>query len=82
MSAIEMIQSLPRTYENVFPPSNQQTLKGRVGTHQPIQEGHITITPVLHDEQSCFGAEIEGVDWSQPLSTEEVEKVSRVYDSM
>jgi hypothetical protein len=71
MSAIEMIESLPRTYENTFPPSKQQG----TGGHQPIQDGHITITPVLQDEQSSFGAQIDGIDWSCSLSTEDVMKV-------
>lgn len=76
MSAITMIQSLPRTYLNTFPPSEQQSAGGRGGNHQPIHDGHIIITPVLHDEQSSFGAQIDGIDWSCPLPADDIEKVS------
>jgi alpha-ketoglutarate-dependent 2,4-dichlorophenoxyacetate dioxygenase len=67
MSVIDMIQSLPRAYPNTFPSAEQ--------SHQPIQDGHITITPVLHDEHSSFGAQIDGIDWCQSLPAEDVAKV-------
>ncbi|KAL2204267.1 putative alpha-ketoglutarate-dependent 2,4-dichlorophenoxyacetate dioxygenase [Sarocladium strictum] len=76
MSAIEKIQNLPRTYENTFPPSKQQASAG----HEPIQDGHLTIHPILHDEQSSFGAQIDGLDWSQPLPIQDVAKLKALQD--
>lgn len=76
MPAVTMIQSLPRRYENTFPPSEQQSVGGRGGNHQQFHEGHIIITPVLHDEQSSFGAQIDGIDWTFPVPADDIEIVS------
>ncbi|KAK1675860.1 putative alpha-ketoglutarate-dependent 2,4-dichlorophenoxyacetate dioxygenase [Colletotrichum godetiae] len=81
MSAIKMIQSLPRTYPNTFPPSKQPSAENRGGNHQPIQDGHILITPVLHDEKSSFGAKIDGIDWSRPLLADDIEKLKKIQDN-
>lgn len=78
MSAIHMIQSLPRTYENTFPPTNKQSNEIRGGHHQQIFDGKITITPILNDQNSSFGAKIDGIDWSCPLPTQDVKKVSKM----
>ncbi|KAI8178059.1 Alpha-ketoglutarate-dependent 2,4-dichlorophenoxyacetate dioxygenase [Colletotrichum sp. SAR 10_75] len=75
-----MIQSLPRRYENTFPPNEQQRFGDRGGNHQQIHEGHIIITPVLQDEQSSFGAQIDGIDWSFPLPADDIEKLKKIQD--
>ncbi|KAF4881854.1 Alpha-ketoglutarate-dependent 2,4-dichlorophenoxyacetate dioxygenase [Colletotrichum fructicola] len=80
MSAVTMIQSLPRRYENTFPPNEQQRIGDRGGNHQQIHEGHIIITPVLRDEQSSFGAQIDGIDWSLPLPANDIEKLKKIQD--
>ncbi|KAK1463843.1 alpha-ketoglutarate-dependent 2 [Colletotrichum melonis] len=81
MSAIKMIQSLPRTYPNTFPPSKQPSAESRGGNHQPIQDGHILITPVLHDGKSSFGAKIDGIDWSRTLPADDIEKLKKIQDN-
>lgn len=78
MSAMQRIQTLPRTYHNTCPTSVESDAGLRGGTHEPYQDGHLTITPILHDKVSSFGATIEGVDWSRPLSDGDVEKVGTI----
>lgn len=41
-----------------------------------IQEGYLTITPVIIIGSSNFGAEVAGVNWSQPISPEIVKQVN------
>ncbi|KAH8698693.1 putative alpha-ketoglutarate-dependent 2,4-dichlorophenoxyacetate dioxygenase [Talaromyces proteolyticus] len=53
-----------RTYENTCP---SQTDK-----HSVIQDGNLSVTPVLQSEDSAFGAEVTGVDWSRPIPEETV----------
>ena len=57
-----------RQYENTCPP--------RDGVAEAIQEGSLTIKPVLQSDHSAFGAEVFGVDWSKPVPEEIVAQVS------
>lgn len=59
-----------RVYDNTCPP--------RVGTNEGIREGHLTIKPVLQLDDSSFGAEISGVDWSKPVPAEVVSHVGGI----
>jgi hypothetical protein len=68
MASVTM--STTRTYSNTCPP-----LKLR-GAPASFQEGTLTITPVLREGSSSFGAEVAGVDWSAPVSEEVVRQVS------
>lgn len=52
------------------------TCPSRAGVQQTIQEGSLSIHPVLHSEDSSFGAEVYGVDWSKPISAYVVAQVS------
>lgn len=72
------IASLTRTYENRCPPpSDAATLRLR-GAALEVNEGTLTIKPVLLSENSSFGAEVSGVDWSRPITEDIVKQVSTV----
>ncbi|KAH9893056.1 putative alpha-ketoglutarate-dependent 2,4-dichlorophenoxyacetate dioxygenase [Xylariomycetidae sp. FL2044] len=62
-----MLTSTTTTYENTCPASSGAgtiTLKGGA---REYREGQLTIKPVLESADSSFGAEVSGVDWSQPI---------------
>jgi alpha-ketoglutarate-dependent 2,4-dichlorophenoxyacetate dioxygenase len=40
-----------------------------------INEGSLTVNPILNSEQSSFGAEVYGVDWSKAISQDVVAQV-------
>jgi alpha-ketoglutarate-dependent 2,4-dichlorophenoxyacetate dioxygenase len=64
-----------RTYVNTWPASgNQGTLYLR-GAPATMKHGDLTVKPVLVNGDSAFGAEIEGVDWSQAIPEELVRQV-------
>ncbi|KAJ5081016.1 hypothetical protein N7456_013726 [Penicillium angulare] len=48
-----------RQYEHTCPP--------RTGCADVIEEGSLSIKPVFQSEDSSFGAEVFGVDWSEPV---------------
>lgn len=52
------------------------TCPSRTGAQETIQEGTLSIHPILHSEDSFFGAEVYGVDWSKPVSDDVVAQVS------
>ncbi|KAK9424998.1 putative TauD/TfdA-like domain-containing protein [Seiridium unicorne] len=67
------LTSLARTYENRCPAaSDAGTLRLRGA---PLQDGALTIKPVLVSENSSFGAEISGVDWSRPIPEDTLVKL-------
>jgi alpha-ketoglutarate-dependent 2,4-dichlorophenoxyacetate dioxygenase len=68
-----MTSNITRTYENTCPPP-ERVLKLR-GAPASFQVGALTITPVLSEGSSSFGAEIAGVDWSEPVPEEIVRQV-------
>ena len=65
--------AITRTYENTCPPP-ERVLKLR-GAPASFQVGELTITPVLSEGSSSFGAEVAGVDWSEPVPEEIVRQV-------
>ncbi|KAJ8064439.1 hypothetical protein OCU04_006777 [Sclerotinia nivalis] len=65
--------SIMRTYENTCPRTGQ-VLKLR-GAPASFQEGALSITPVLTDGSSSFGAEVSGIDWSKPVPEEIVKQL-------
>lgn len=56
---------------------------GESAAPKPFRQGTLTVTPVLDvsatgsERRAPFGAEVEGVDWTQPVSDEVVEQVRR-----
>ncbi|PQE03571.1 Alpha-ketoglutarate-dependent 24-dichlorophenoxyacetate dioxygenase protein [Rutstroemia sp. NJR-2017a BVV2] len=62
-----------RTYENTCPPP-ERVLKLR-GAPASFRDGALTITPVLSEGSSSFGAEVAGVDWSEPVPEEIVRQL-------
>jgi alpha-ketoglutarate-dependent 2,4-dichlorophenoxyacetate dioxygenase len=59
-----------RTYERTSPPRPDGPYPG------DMEHGSLIVTPVLQFEQSVFGAEVSGVDWSKPVPSETVTQVS------
>lgn len=55
-----------RTYDTTCP---------RTDPLPSLQEGSLTIRPVLQSSDSSFGAEIFGVDWKKPVPDELVKQV-------
>ncbi|OJJ46428.1 hypothetical protein ASPZODRAFT_16194 [Penicilliopsis zonata CBS 506.65] len=49
-------------------------------TRASVKQGSLTITPVLVDHESAFGAEIAGVDWTQPVPDELVKQLVALQD--
>ncbi|KAJ5263751.1 hypothetical protein N7478_011356 [Penicillium angulare] len=61
-----------RQYEHTCPP--------RTGCADVIQEGSLSIKPVFQSEDSSFGAEVFGVDWSEPISDTIVAQLIALQD--
>ncbi|CRG89480.1 Alpha-ketoglutarate-dependent 2,4-dichlorophenoxyacetate dioxygenase [Talaromyces islandicus] len=62
-----------RTYENTCPANKGREINA-------IQEGELTIKPVFQDCQSSFGAEVSGVNWSQPIPQDIVAQLVGLQD--
>ncbi|KAJ5687874.1 hypothetical protein N7536_010493 [Penicillium majusculum] len=56
------------------------TCPSRAGVQQTIQEGSLSIHPILRSEDSSFGAEVDGVDWSKPISAYVVAQLIALQD--
>lgn len=74
------LQSFVRTYENTWPATNNQGTLSSRGAQSTIQHGDLTISPVLVVDDSSFGAEVEGVDWSQPIPESLVRQLVELQD--
>lgn len=70
------LTNLTRVYENTCPATSSGTLRLR-GAAQ-VQDGDLIVKPILVSEGSVFGAEISGIDWSQPLSKDRVQQVRSI----
>lgn len=68
-----MSTSVVTRYETTSP-VRPAVLKLR-GAPQPLQYGSLRVTPIMESSQSVFGAEVERVDWQQPISEETVQQV-------
>ncbi|KAJ5150910.1 alpha-ketoglutarate-dependent 2-4-dichlorophenoxyacetate dioxygenase [Penicillium canariense] len=60
-----------RQYDNTCP---------RAGATDVIQEGSLTIKPVLQSDNSAFGAEVFGLDWSKPIPDVTVAQLVSLQD--
>lgn len=68
------VRSLTRVYENRWPAAPAGVIR-LSGSASKLQEGALCIIPVLASEDSCFGAEVSGIDWSRPVPEEIVDEV-------
>jgi alpha-ketoglutarate-dependent 2,4-dichlorophenoxyacetate dioxygenase len=59
-----------RTYENTCPANKNSRPNA-------IREGELTIEPVFQDDQSSFGAEVSGVNWSESIPKDMVAQVRK-----
>lgn len=67
-----MLSTLATTYDTTCPPILR--LRGQ-NSPEPIRDGELAIRPVMTSDESSFGAEVFGVDWSRPVPEEIVNKV-------
>ncbi len=76
-----MLSTITRVYPNAWParPASGHHQEGGVlsltGAPARIQEGGLTVQPVLQMGGSSFGAEVSGVDWSRPIPEATVKQV-------
>jgi alpha-ketoglutarate-dependent 2,4-dichlorophenoxyacetate dioxygenase len=68
------LTSQTRVYENTCP-AGPLRLRGAA---PEIKDGSLMIKPILTYSDSSFGAEVSGVDWSQPIPEDIVEQVINV----
>ena len=55
-------------YDNTSPPGANDV--------EPIQDGSLTVKPILASDDTSFGAEISGIDWGMPIPSHTISKVS------
>lgn len=53
----------------------EHTSPKRTGESLTIQDGPLTITPILVSDNSEFGAEVSGVNWNDPVPANIVSQV-------
>lgn len=70
-----MSATLTTTYETTCPARSDTDILRLKGTPESIQAGSLTIIPVIVQNISAFGAEVSGVDWDRPISSEIVKQV-------
>lgn len=63
-------------YENTWPRAGARNSDA---AHTKLQEHSLTVTPILTTGSSDFGAEIDGIDWSQSIPPEIVKQVSSLF---
>ena len=73
-----MFETLTRVYEHKAAHPAGSLMLRAVETEDV---GGLTVVPVLKGQQSVFGAEIFGIDWDEPISTEMVQQVVFVASS-
>lgn len=64
------------TYEHTCPARTDAGVLRLRGATETIQHGSIIVKPVLVSENSAFGAELSGIDWSRPVPPEIVQQVN------
>lgn len=69
-----MLEGLTRVYGNVAPPT-PDVLRLRGASPEVEQVGQLGVTPVTVDRSSAFGAEVSGVEWTQPIPDTIVQQV-------
>lgn len=69
---IIMARTFIRTYHNTWPYGPTQAAA------KPTQCGDFVVSPVMVNGEHAFGAEVSGVDWSQPVPEETAQQVSPV----
>jgi hypothetical protein len=74
-TAMSSTLKLTTTYANTCPTRNAAAVLHLRATPNSIQDGSLTITPVMVSSDSAFGAEVSGIDWSRPIPTETIKQV-------
>jgi hypothetical protein len=74
IESLAMSATLTTVYENTWPPRGQVS-SGAKAMPGPIREGSLIVTPIMAHDDSVFGAEVSGVDWSRPISQEMANQV-------
>ncbi|KAL3455152.1 putative alpha-ketoglutarate-dependent 2,4-dichlorophenoxyacetate dioxygenase [Aspergillus heterothallicus] len=64
-----------RTYTNTCPPAHD------TAHHTAIELGSLAVTPVLHSDNSSFGAEVTGIDWANPIPPEQVKQLVELQNN-
>ena len=62
-----MLTNITTVYPNTWPPESSDGVLRLRGAPAQIQDGQLTVRPILVSENSSFGAEVSGVDWSKPV---------------
>ena len=71
------IMQLPRCYETTVPGRKDSfESKRSISTKHVEDIDDLEVKPVLVEDDSAFGAEVYGVDWSKPISDELIQRVS------
>lgn len=66
------VSSLATVYGSTWPRKDADQPQQ---SNRHIRDGPLTVTPILVSEDSAFGAEVNGVDWSQPVPKSIVDQV-------
>lgn len=69
--------TLTTVYSTTCPPISRLAADSSPpeGLTEPIQDGSLTISPVVTSGDSTFGAEVSGVDWANSIKPEIVQQV-------
>lgn len=70
------IHNLTRTYQNTWPANPAGGTLHLKAPSSVVSQNGLKVTPVLVNGNAPFGAEVEGVDWSSPISNALVTEVS------
>jgi alpha-ketoglutarate-dependent 2,4-dichlorophenoxyacetate dioxygenase len=68
------VHDFPTTYQNTWPYQKDRP----EASLEPLQEGRLTVRPILNSGSSVFGAEVSGIDWSKAVPEDIVHQVSDV----
>lgn len=70
-----MSATLTTIYDTTCPARPDTDILQLEGAPIPIQAGLLTVTPVIVHSNSAFGAEVSGVNWDSPISSDIVKQV-------
>ncbi|KAF2768349.1 putative alpha-ketoglutarate-dependent 2,4-dichlorophenoxyacetate dioxygenase [Teratosphaeria nubilosa] len=83
MTVVPTVGSLPHVYENQWPcpPASPDSAIGDLESPAATwKSGGLKVTPILSEGEYGFGAEVEGVDWSRPVSDGIVDRLVELQD--
>jgi len=68
------VHEFPTIYQNTWPSQKSRSEENL----ESLQEGSLTVCPILNSGAFAFGAEVSGLDWSNPIPEEIVQQVSNI----